>query len=30
MLGSLGCHQTLLPNQLIRDARIPELQEVMA
>jgi choline dehydrogenase-like flavoprotein len=23
MLGSLGCHQALLPNQLIRDARIP-------
>jgi len=23
MLGSLGCHPTLIPNQLIRDARIP-------
>jgi choline dehydrogenase-like flavoprotein len=23
MLGSLGCHETLIPNQLVRDARIP-------
>ena len=23
LLGHLGCHQTLIPNQLIRDARIP-------